>query len=124
MLEINQELSQILSEIKQYNQMIFDNTPKNEKIDFSKTKINWGTTVIPEKFWLKEGIYETVNGYKAIIDGFKLKSNNKEITYPLKGFVIIPQVKGKDKKVRTIWTLDGRNHILNKNKNFDLINIE
>jgi len=124
MLEVNQELSKILSEIKQHNQMIFDNTPKNEKIDFSKTKINWGTTIIPEKFWLKEGTYETVNGYKAIIDGFKLKSNNKEITYPLKGFVIIPQVKGKGKKVRTIWTLDGRNHILNKNKNFDLINIE
>jgi hypothetical protein len=104
------KLEVILEEIQIHNQAIYDSTPKSMKIDFSKTKVNWGSNVIPKEFHLDLSKTHTLrNGWK--IENLTMtlfNSNDKEVTYPIKGTYIEPRVGKSNKRHFDIWTLDGR----------------
>jgi len=116
-------LNSILLEIEQYNTEIYNSFKPTEKIDFSLTKKNWGSNIIPKKFWIDPNKkYITRNGYKVENLSIIMKnSNENEVTFPIKGTLIIPRKNKTDKKTYEIWTLDGRKDINRINGNLDLI---
>lgn len=104
------ELDLLLTNIEVYNAELYSSYKPTEKIDFSLSRKNWGRDIIPEKFWIdttKE--YVTKCGYKVENLTIVLKnSNNKEVTFPIKGTIVVPREGKKDKRIYDIWTLDGR----------------
>jgi len=116
-------LNSILLEIEQYNTKIYNSYKSTEKIDFSLTKKNWGSNIIPKKFWIDPNKkYITRNGYKVENLSIIMKnSNGNEVTFPIKGTLIIPRKGKTNKETYEIWTLDGRKDINKINGNLDLI---
>jgi len=103
---MNKKLEKIFKDIETHNQKIFDNTKSTEKIDFSKTKKNWGSDVIPKEFWIdltKE--YKTIQGNKVILHEIKMK------TFPIKGIIYKKRIGKKTLPIFMIWTLDGRSMV-------------
>jgi len=120
------KLEKLLIKINQHNLKIFKNTKPTEKLDFSKTKKNWGTKVIPKKYWInKNDKYQTISGKEVIIDNIKLFNEiKKEYTFPIKGRIRTKHLNKRDTWENTIWTLDGRNNLgLNDNPSNNLIKI-
>jgi len=115
-------IKQIITDVAKHNQEIFDATPRNEKIDFSKCKKNWGTNVVPEEFWIDiDKKYVTVDGRVVTLHNCVMKnSSGNEVTYPIKGSVITPRDGKKDLKENMIWSLDGRADV-NSFSNNDLV---
>jgi len=109
---MNETLVELLRNINVHNESYFDNLPKNEKIDFSKTKKNWGTDIIPKEFWIdKSKHYETLNGLKVQIYDIVL-GTDKEYTFPVKGAYLKNRTGKKDTWINAVWTLDGRMNLL------------
>lgn len=75
---------------------------------------NWGSKVIPNKFHLTIGEYESNSGDKIVIDRIVMTNGHNEVTFPLKGY-IEKEVNGKMKRENNIWTLDGRVDVLKSN---------
>lgn len=73
--------------------------------------INWGSSVIPKNQWIDINRKYTSNGCEVINLQIVLhNSNNKEVTYPVKGSVI---VRKKPLKVEyMIWSLDGKRDVV------------
>jgi hypothetical protein len=117
-------LQSILEEIEKYNEKVKESSGNN-KINFADLKKSWGKEVIPKEYWIdKTKKYKTQNGYEVIIEDIIINNGNgKEVTFPVKGSYIIPRKKGKDKKKRTLWTLDGRDNVLKIKTGLDLIEI-
>jgi len=103
-------LENILEEIKKHNNIVYNNTPKGDKIDFSQTKVNWGTKVIPKEFHIDlNKTYKLRNGWEVQNLTLVLcNSSGNEVTFPIKGTYIEKRVGKKDKTHFDIWTLDGR----------------
>jgi hypothetical protein len=111
---MNNKLLKILKEIEEHNKKLYKSYKPTEKIDFSKSKKNWGTDVIPKEFWidLSSHEYQLRCGFKIVnIDIVLYNSNNKEVTYPVKVSYIEEREEKKDKIVYDIFSLDGRKDI-------------
>lgn len=118
------DLQKLLNEIKKHNDKVYENYSPTKKIDFSKCNKNWGTDVIPEKYWVsRDKKYATKQGYRVELHEIVLTSNGKEMTYPVKGTMYLPRKGKKDEMVYSIWTLDGRNDIINDSK-FNLVEVK
>jgi len=113
-----EKLNIFLKEISEHNKKIYEETPKNEKIDFSKGKKDWGSDVIPKELWINIEAFnkgdiplklKTIDGWEVIPGTLELKlfnSSDEEVTFPIKGSI---RKEGKRKAGYCIWTLDGRN---------------
>ena len=117
------ELKDLLTKIQEHNNELYVNTPKNKPVPFWNMRLNWGTKVIPQKFWLKKGDkVMTRNGKKAFIENITLyNSNDNEVTFPVKGYYLHRREGNKPKKVRCIWTIDGRSDVTKIENDLDLI---
>ncbi|MCK5307115.1 MAG: hypothetical protein KAJ73_00755 [Zetaproteobacteria bacterium] len=71
---------------------------------------SWGSEVIPKDQWIDPAKEYTSRGCRVV--GLEIvlhNSNGKEVTYPVKGTIII-----REKPLKTeyaIWALDGRNNV-------------
>ena len=119
---MSQELEKILNEIAIHNKKVCDSVSHTEAIDFSKTKKNWGSDVIPKEFWIDiEKNYKTKSGKIVILSKITLLSDNgKEYTYPVKGSIY---TKKRNKMVLeySIWSLDGRASVSCDESHNDLV---
>ena len=104
---MNSELRQLLDDIETHNRQVYDNTPEDEPVDFSKTKQSWGIDVIPEKFWIDISKTHRTRDGKRVINLQKILYNDygDEVCYPIKGSIVMSEKPRK--VVYTIWTLTG-----------------
>jgi len=104
-----QELIALVADIKKHNDVIFENTPRNQKIDFTKTKKSWGTDVVPKHLFIDlDKEYITLDGRKVELQQLVMTNGINEVTFPIKGTITTKKVGKKDKVECHIWTLDGR----------------
>jgi hypothetical protein len=117
------ELLHLFSSIEDHNREVCESYSPTEKIDFNRCLKNWGSDVIPKKFWIDSyKNYITKSGKKVINLEIKLtNSNGNEVTYPVKGTILTK----KGNKITTeyaIWSLDGRSDVVKGNNlNNDLV---
>ena len=83
-------------------------------------KKNWGLGIVPESQWVDlNATYRTRSGKRVIhLDRTLYNSNGVEVTFPVKGSVVVREKPFKSKY--QIWTLDGRADVVNKS-NDDLV---
>ena len=116
---INTTKIELLQNIENHNDKIYNEYKPTEKIDFSRTKKNWGTDVIPAEFWIDvTKKYKTRNGHEVQLHKKVLYSNGKEMTFPIKGTYITQNPK---KIHYNVWTLDGRSNVNKIENSLDLI---
>ena len=91
-------------------------------LDETKNGINWGTKVIPKKFWIDPTKKYTCGGNR--VENITIVLHNScgdEVTYPVKGTIIL-----REKPLKTtfaIWSLDGRADVVwGKGNNLKLVN--
>lgn len=103
-------LINILNNIKNHNEMEYNKTPYNKALNHNNMLKSWGLDIIPKNLQvdiLKK--YKTLNNKEVVITDVKLyNSINQEVTFPIKGFIILKNKNKKDKYIYTTWTLDGR----------------
>lgn len=105
-------LINILNNIKKHNDMEYNKTPYNKTLNHNNMIKSWGLDIIPKNLqidMLKK--YKTLDDKEVVITDIKLyNSNNLEVTFPIKGFIILKNKNKnkKDKIIHTTWTLDGR----------------
>ena len=116
-------VKEILNDIVVHNDNIIKNYSPTEKIDFTLTKKNWGTKVIPKKFWIDPTKkYTTRNGWN--VENLMIVMENSignEVTFPIKGTYIKKRPGKSNQKIYAIWTLDGRNEVNSIESTLDLI---
>ena len=120
---MNKELRTLLLDIDTYNQEFYNSHSRTEKIDFSQSKKSWGKEVIPKQFWINPSkIYVTECGFKVENLSIVIKnSSENEVTFPVKGTIIVPRKGKSDKRVNCIWTLDGRESVTNIFHEYNLV---
>lgn len=70
-------------------------------------KKNWGSEIIPKYKWIDPKKQYTCGGKRVVNLRIELYNNvGKEVTYPVKGTVIISEKPWRTKY--QIWSLDGR----------------
>lgn len=103
-------LVNILSNIKKHNELEYNKTPYNKALNHSNMLKSWGLDIIPKNLQidiLKK--YKTLNNNEVILTDIKLyNSSNMEVTFPIKGYIILKNKNKRDKFIYTTWTLDGR----------------
>ena len=112
---MEKELKKLLIAIEKHNENLYS---KKEKIDFSKTKKNWGKDVIPKKFWINpKKSYRTRNG--MFVSNLTISKNND--TFCVKASY--SKKKDSESFHYGIWTIDGRHSILELETEMDLIEV-
>ena len=98
-------LINILNNIKNHNEMEY-----NKALNHNNMLKSWGLDIIPKNLQIdKLKKYKTLNGNKVVITDVKIyNSNNLEVTFPVKGYIILKNKNKKDELIHTTWTLDGR----------------
>ena len=103
-------LINILNNIKNHNEMEYNKTPYNKALNHNNMLKSWGLDIIPKNLQIdKLKKYKTLDGNKVVITDVKIyNSNNLEVTFPVKGYIILKNKNKKDELIHTTWTLDGR----------------
>ena len=88
-----------------------------------KKQTDWGTDNIPKNKWVDvEKKYKTRDGRDVINLQIVLHNScGNEVTYPVKGSIIKRGTSARKKTEYTVWSLDGRHNILEKNGKKDLV---
>ena len=117
------KLTELLLDIETYNAELYNSYKPTEKIDFSLSKKNWGKDVIPKEFWIDiSKRYITRSGLNVENLHITMEnSNGNEVTFPIKGTLVIKREGKKDKRSYEIWTLDGRKDTNIINGSLDLV---
>jgi hypothetical protein len=91
--------------------------------DPTQAPLTWGTTVIPLSEWIDPAKSYTCGGKKVVNIHIELyNSAGEEVTYPVKGTVII-----REKPLKTayrIWTLNGIGDVVWGGNDKDLIEVK
>jgi hypothetical protein len=117
------ELIHLFSSIEKYNNEILKSYSSTEKINFDLFKKNWGTDIIPKKFWIDPNKnYITKSGLNVVnIKIILTNSNGNEATYPVKGTILTKNGNELTSEY-AIWSLDGRSDVVKgNNSNNDLV---